>query len=464
MRMGIKQWCTSKLEQINWSRLFQSAIGYLWIPIPLIWFIYSGYFHRSISEVFGYLSKDGWCNSRIEGLGVHCFGDFQTPLLMLESGNAWNNMFNSAYTPSALLPHLFTVALDHLGGRFFSLTLALIAISISLLVPAIIVMSKTNASQKWFPMLFLGLGSLPFLMNFDRGNSAALVVPVLVWAVYSYHNFHWYQMSVAVLVATLIRPQFVVLGLLLVFGRKFLLAILTSFAAVLLTVLSFAIWPGNFSNDFLRWVSNTTSYNSYSSLSSDYPLNMSAASSLWKSLNFFHQSKFSASNWASHTQDFLIENPSLVGILLVSLALVVALFSRFQNSKALPLFIVLPLPFLFPGTSYSYYLNFSLVLAALVVISPTFWSRKSGKISSQNSIRGILDEDDSNRIPNAVKMLIVFTLLVSIVPFPHIPLDLSVRQVHFESNMGLFMPYIGPFWFITVLVTCVTYIRTNKAK
>ena len=447
----------------NWGRFFQSTLGYLWLPVPLLWFIYSGYFNRPISEVFGYLSKDGWCNSRIEGLGAHCFGDFQTPLIMLENGNAWANQFNSAYTPTALIPHLLTVAADHLGGRAFSLTLAMTIISISLFLPGIVTSINTSKPNKWIPLFFLGVGSLPFLISFDRGNSAALVVPILIWIVHAFYFQNLIQLSVAVLIASAIRPQFIFFALLLIFCRKFLLAVLTGISFVLITVFGFILWPGNFSQDISRWILNITSYNSYSSLSSGYPLNLSASRSVWNILSFFNTSSLQGENWSSRTQDFLEANPSLIGIVLLVMVTLISLFASKNTPPVIPLFVVLPLPMLVPGTAYSYYLNFVLVLAAIIFISPRYWFTKKIDSPAEFKQHGVLDDPKSSKIPTILGLLYVVTLVISLVPMPSLPLGLSIKQIHFEFNSGLFIPYIGVMWLITVVASCI-YLVTLRAS
>lgn len=453
----------STFKITNWGGFFQSVLGYLWLPVPLLWFIYSGYFNRPISEVFGYLSKDGWCNSRIEGLGAHCFGDFQTPLIMLENGNAWANQFNSAYTPTALVPHLLTVATDHLGGRAFSLTLAMLIISISLLLPGIITSLNTSKPFRWIPLFFLGVGSLPFLISFDRGNSAALVVPILIWIVHAYYFQNWIQLSIAVLIASAVRPQYIFFVLLLIFCRRYLLAVSTGILFVIITVFGFILWPGNFSQDISRWILNITSYNSYSSLSSGYPLNLSASRSVWNILNVFNSNSLQGENWSSRTQDFFEANPSVIGVSLLLMVTLISLFASKNTPPVIPLFAVLPLPMLVPGTAYSYYLNFVLVLAAIVFISPRYWFSKKNDYPAVTQKHGILDDPKSSEVPRILALLFVITLAISLVPMPSLPLGLSIKQIHFEFNPGIFMPYIGVMWLITVVASCI-YLVVLRAR
>jgi len=75
-------------RSINWGVRYVNLLSFLWWFVIPSWVI-SMYLGRIPIETLSYFVDDGWCNSEIRVIssntffGVHCFGDFELPNILL---------------------------------------------------------------------------------------------------------------------------------------------------------------------------------------------------------------------------------------------------------------------------------------------------------------------------------------------------------------------------------------------
>ena len=56
---------------------------------PFAWWVGDSYFSVNSETTISFLDDDGWCNSETEGVGVHCFGDYQYPKMLADKLSPW---------------------------------------------------------------------------------------------------------------------------------------------------------------------------------------------------------------------------------------------------------------------------------------------------------------------------------------------------------------------------------------
>jgi hypothetical protein len=188
------------------------------ISVPVSW-VLSSYFDVDVPASLMYFGKDGWCNLATEGVGKHCFGDFQERFLIDPSGRPpWpNNLELSPIGP------FFTGAANTLAGFLparLVLTLVILAYGACLLVPAV-----WAARGRPWPLRFLivgmiGIGTYPFIATMDRLNSVALTVPLILAFLIALGTGNSRGVLFSILALTVIKPQFIVLYFVLVALRK----------------------------------------------------------------------------------------------------------------------------------------------------------------------------------------------------------------------------------------------------
>ncbi len=187
--------------------------------------ILSSYFKIDVPGTLMYKGDDGWCRPNIEGIGVHCFGDFNERLSPSQF-DEWKVYPNSLET-TPIGP--FLTSLANLAASLTSPRLTLILFYI--LAIGILTYPIVNASKSWYwPIRLLGVGlfglaSYPMLVLLDRLNYLIFAVPVLyiLFKKMLVGNIESYM--IPILILTAIKPQFGILSLIYLFRKKYVLFI-----------------------------------------------------------------------------------------------------------------------------------------------------------------------------------------------------------------------------------------------
>jgi hypothetical protein len=185
--------------------------------------ILSSYFKIDVPGTLMYKGDDGWCRPNIEGIGVHCFGDFNERLSPSRY-DEWtvypNNLETTPIGP-------FITSLANLAATLTSPRLTLILFYI--LSIAILSYPFVNASKSWYwPVRLLvvglfGLASYPTLVLLDRLNYLVFAVPVLYILFKKMLVGNMESYIIPILILTAIKPQFGILSLIYFFRKKYIL-------------------------------------------------------------------------------------------------------------------------------------------------------------------------------------------------------------------------------------------------
>ena len=131
----IKQYRKLGLEKTFKERMFFWGSIIAGISFIALW-VNSFYYQAPVSEIISFMVEDSWCPETNSGIGLHCFGDYYSPVAGFSMENPWADGY--AYTPIA---HQQFVPFDFLGRMFDTPRVGLLAYLltgfISLLLPLI---------------------------------------------------------------------------------------------------------------------------------------------------------------------------------------------------------------------------------------------------------------------------------------------------------------------------------------
>lgn len=362
----------------------QLSIALAALSIVGAW-ITDNYWQEPSGATYSFPVSDGWCDPPTQGIGLHCFGDFQLPLVFLdEPASVWERSGSIgapiSVTPTGMLPHVASKALIDSGlGPKITLWLFLIVLALALLTPALVAIWQSRRGLGWLiPILILGVATQPVWNALDRGTTVGFTVPLLlVFALTADRDPPWLAPA-AVILATSVRPQFILLALAFIAFGRWRAFVSTIAAAVGVQLISFIVWPGNFTETTQAWFRNLSGYSTYGGLG---PTEGSANVSLAQAVALAGRALGALPGWLGSAGSSLTEwagaHASIPGIVLVVLVIVCFILARNQLPRVVALTIALALPALVPGTVFSYYLTFVLVVGALI-LGPQALRRESG--------------------------------------------------------------------------------------
>jgi hypothetical protein len=240
----------------NSSKLPISIFLFLFLTLQFV-FIFN------VLTVFRYMSidvgdwwlfsppQDLWCDpSKGEGIGLHCFGDYSLTAMIASESNPWSNSIVGSfnYPAGGLLLFKVMSSLELVFGiQNFGLYTYLALTILSIAVPALMLGKQIPTNQR----ILLAVGSitsLPGLLIIDRGNSVGIAFVFVFLFIYFYNRGKISQSIIFLVISALVKPQFAVFLLFLLFHRKWKHSIISTLAIGISQVASFLAWPSAFPN------------------------------------------------------------------------------------------------------------------------------------------------------------------------------------------------------------------------
>jgi hypothetical protein len=320
--------------------------------------------------VASYSVEDGWCDPKKSGIGSHCFGDYFAPLTATGS-NPWGNGLN----PNPGLAMNIFRSMNNLAvistQRISLIAWLLIIISCLSLPLFHFLKYSSNTSEQKILISTIYTLSMPVISVLDRGNIIALTVPSVYLFMVNLGGLKT-RHKVALMFACLIKPQLIILSLLLTHrGRvkdlvKFVIIWIILFASSFLTF-------GDTWGNIQKYISGILDYSNYASRGKIYPVNLSLR-------NIFDITNQAIGGALS---------PSFIAILSITLLTIYGLLviSQFRNITSSDKNIYLALFLIsFIGTSFSYYSIY--LLLAFLSIFANFDTPEILKSKSQRFIFG----------------------------------------------------------------------------
>jgi hypothetical protein len=212
----------------------------------------------------------------------------------------------------------------------------------------------------------LGVAAIPAWTAIDRGNSLGFVVPIALVFLVALSRRRWRLAAIMVVLAALVKPQFVVLAVALFAARQWRWGGLTVAGAVITNIAAYLLWPRNFPTTILESIHNALGFGSSAAASRADLFNMSFAEGLLMIPDDIKAGETGGKIPAS----FIAGPRSLLGyvVLVLVVVCIVALGRRIPPVMAGT--VLLATASLFPSLIASYYLVFALPVAALIARDP----------------------------------------------------------------------------------------------
>ena len=308
-------------------------------------------------------------------VGRHCFSDYQHPLSLGMRPNPWApypmywppdyQPAQNNYPAAAMLPQLFFGVL----GKWLSVPVLgllgyLLALTIAVLTPAVWAARGARGLERVVVFVVCGAAAIPAWMVLDRGNSVALLAPVGLVFLVALCRHRWGVVAIMVILATLIKPQFVVLAVALFAARQWRMGGVAVVGAVTSSLAAYLLWPYNFPATITQSIHGTLGYGSPQA---DIGFrNVSFGRAL-----MLIPDGIKAYQTGGKIPDGYLAGPrSLAGyaVLVIIVVSVLALGPRIPG--VLTGILLLAGATLFPALVFHYYLVFVLPIAALVIRNP----------------------------------------------------------------------------------------------
>ena len=384
-----------------------SAVG-IGAALLLVSAVIAYYFEIDVFASLSFIANDNPCANNDHagtGVGIHCFGDYYQVVDFAQATDPWANN-RSNYAAAGMLPNLlFGTIADAVGAPRFGLILFLLVILACLLVPAA---WASRGKALWIrvaTLILFGLGSLPALMALDRANNTALAVPALLAFLVGVRRDNYRVAVIAIIVAALIRPQYLLLIAVLLARRQWK-ASLVAFGGVGVTnLLAYLAWPTIFPGSIGESLASILRFGRGAGLDAEYPANVSFGKIIYELGTMVRRA-------VGMNGDAVATSLSGLAGSVIALLLIVAVVIAGRRMPVAPTAIlVLALASLLPSTTFSYYLVFCLPVAAILLRDPLDLS------PDRYTWRGVLDDEVVSRRGVVATALIALAVAFSLTRF-----------------------------------------------
>lgn len=429
------------------ERLLRSIALTCTISLPSI-FVATGYFGLNWPGQLVFHSDDGWCVSATQGVGVHCFGDY-ADMQIRDTFAPWARVSGpNAHPPLSIFiqdsfGHIGTFA----GSHRIGLGLWLLVMALCVLFPILWATRQLPAQTRAVEILLFGVATTPFLAALDRGNSAPLVLPALLWFGVSMGRGRNTSAMWAVVLASLVRPQLLLLAVLFIFRKDLLNMLRTIGLGILGILLSFAIYPGDRIANLTEWIVNMLQYSSYRTPLLPFPQSLGSGRSIvfigevvWTRL-LGNEPQAARRVFRSDSAplvdllDFAARNQALLamGAAAIVLALLAVFYVRGNRLTNFALVVAgCVVPVILPTVSFMYYLVLLLIPIAVLV--------------SDRDSHTTFFESAPRWLELAAETVFIAAMTVSLVPTA-LPLSWLVPVPTYHAA-NLFIAMVGPLWML----------------
>ncbi|WP_165612736.1 glycosyltransferase family 87 protein [Mycobacterium kubicae] len=405
--------------------------------------------------------QDCWLDWEMK-IGRHCFSDYA----MVVSGGVQPNPAEyvislppdykpttmATWAPARLPYSLFGSPAHWLAVPRLGLVCYLLALTISVISPALWAARGTQGLERVVVFVTLGVAAIPAWGAIDRGNSTGFLVPIALVYLVALARQRWGLVTITIVLAALLKPQFVVLGVVLLTARQWRWAGIGIVGVVISNIGAFLLWPQGFPGTIPQSIQDLARFNS-----SFGGLQDTRNVSFGRALLLIPDS-IKTAQVGKLPQDFLTGPRTLIGfaILLVVVAAVVALGRRIPPVMAG--IVLLPTATLSPSYAAFYYLVFALPIAALIVRGP--YGPPGAGIFDQ------LAKHSSGR--RAVGLCLTAAAVLSIVniALPGQPFRAPIYGqagvkgvIGSVSLVATTVPYATVFWLVAIVAILVSYVR-----
>ena len=426
------------------SSVFVNIYFYVATLSLATFFLLSSYLNLKGTEFISYLSIDGQCNPSIQGIGMHCFGDFYFPVLQLaDSPHPWTHEADAiAYSPIAIWLFKPFTLLNSLFGGYAALSAFLLISLVCAMFPIWHATYKLKLLDKsYFGIaIFMTFMSVGTLSAIDRGNNNLFLLP-LCYLFLAFRIKHKINLMMFMLILiSILKPQFFILSIFLLIEGEVKKFFSTLVLSAFSTLLPFFAYGENSISNLRAWFHNLVSFPQYAETGQLFPINFSLSNvfALWSKI--FE----------------IAENPGLIRVFTLLLGIILFLFVAitFNKRDCISNFIyLLFFPILFGGTTYAYYASTLNLVLLLILIS-------GSQHGSQNPL---ISKILIFRLDFKGYLLIVAVILLTIPVM--LPLNFFTQQFETQGTLISFQWMVGPVLLIsTLLIGLISDVTNSYSK
>lgn len=397
-------------------------------------------------------------------IGRHCFSDYAFEVTYAMRPNPWepftmvltkdySELATNNYPAAAMLPQAAFGLLGKFLGARLGLLLYLLALTVAVFTPAVWASRGARGLERVVAFVALGAFAIPLWAVIDRGNSVGFVVPIALFFLVALCQERWGLVAVMAVLAALVKPQFVVLVVVLFAVRKWRMGGIALTGAVVLNLAAYLIWPRDFPHTIMQSIGGITGYGGNVAMVGTTNVSFGRALLLVPDLLEFLQT-------GGKIPDGFLAGPRAVigyAVVVVVVGSVLALGRRIP--PVMIGIVLLPTAFLFPAVSISYYLVFALPIAAIIVRDP-------GGLPGSGIFDRLATVAGRHRSVS-VCVSLATALTLAQIALPHPPLQMLLYQRGHDAipdPMVLTTEMFAPIlWMITIAVIIVSYARKPAA-
>jgi hypothetical protein len=307
-------------------------------------------------------------------IGRHCFSDYGMVVKAVLRPDPWvayplpppNPLVRMQYPAAGMIPHLlFGLLGKFLGAPRLGLIGYLVALTISVISPAIWAARGARGLERVVVFVALGAAAVPAWTVIDRGNSTGFLVPIALVLLVGLCRRQWGLVTIMVVLAALVKPPFAVLAVTLFAARRWRWGGLAIAGILVSNIAAYLAWPRGFPGTISESIHNFRDFNDSN------PLLLSGRNvSFSRALLWIPDNIKASQTGGKIPEDFLIGPRSVIGYV-VLVAVVVSLLALGRRIPPVMVGIVLLVTAtLFPPQTLYYYLVCVLPVAALVARAP----------------------------------------------------------------------------------------------
>jgi hypothetical protein len=218
--------------------------------------------------------EDCYVDSEIH-IGRHCFSDYSMVVKAVLRPDPWaaypllppHPLVRMQYPAAGMIPHfLFGLLGKLLGAPRLGLIGYLVALTISVVSPAVWAARGARGLERVVVFVALGAAAVPAWMVIDRGNSTGFLVPIALVLLVALCRRQWGLVTTMVVLAALVKPPFAVLAVTLFAARRWRWGGIAIAGIVVSNIAAYLVWPRAFPATIGESIHNFRDFNGSNSL------------------------------------------------------------------------------------------------------------------------------------------------------------------------------------------------------
>jgi hypothetical protein len=308
-------------------------------------------------------------------VGRHCFSDYSMSVGFGMRPNPWEPypmyvpsglvLAHNNYPAAGMVPQMiFGVLGRWLGAPSLGLVGYLLVLTIAVLTPAVWAARGARGLERVVVFVACGIAAIPAWVVIDRGNSVGFAVPVALVFLVALCRRRWGLVTIMVVLAALVKPQFALLAVALFAARQWRWGGIAVAGAAISNIAAYVLWPRDFPETITQSIHDILGFGTFRTLV------------IWFNVSFGKgllsvPDGIKASGTGGTVPDGFLAGPrSLIGYAVLVLVVVSVLGLGRRIPPVMVGIVLLATVSLFPAASMPYYLVFALPVAALVARDP----------------------------------------------------------------------------------------------